>query len=146
LELLVFDRELRNVILPQLEPSDYQSLATAEIFTAFIATHATEKEITRETLLEQIGGDENLVDLVQALLNTTSRRGKHDAIDSVLNEAENCVFCLRNMAIANRTLEISREAATAEQEGNAELFNQLTFEQLELEKIRRDLQRRIVDL
>ncbi|MEO6656316.1 MAG: hypothetical protein ABIO36_09570 [Pyrinomonadaceae bacterium] len=43
-------------------------------------------------------------------------------------------------------MEISREASIAEQAGDAELFNQLTFEQLELEKIRRELQRRIVDL
>ncbi len=47
------------------------------------------------------------------------------------------------MAIANRIMEISREATLAEQAGDAELFNQLTFEQLELEKIRRELQRRI---
>jgi hypothetical protein len=50
------------------------------------------------------------------------------------------------MAIANRTLEISREASMAEQTGDNELFNQLTFEQIELEKIRRDLQRQIAEM
>jgi hypothetical protein len=50
------------------------------------------------------------------------------------------------MAIANRIMEISREAVMAESAGDVELFNQLTYEQLELEKIRRELQRRIVEL
>ena len=143
LELLVFDRELRDVIIPQLEPSDYDDLATVELFTAFVAIHIAKKEISQETILEHIGDDENSVGLAHALLTGPPRREKDIAIDGVLHDAENCVFTLRNMAIANRIMEISRDAAQAEQAGNAELSNQLTFEQLELEKIRRDLQQRI---
>jgi len=146
LELLVFDRELRNVILPQLETTDYENLATAEIFAALIETNKSRDEITPAALLEHIETDETSVDLAAELLSGKPRREKDDAIDKVLREAENCVFSLRNMAIANRTMEISREASIAEQDGNTELFNQLTFEQLELEKIRRDLQQRIVEL
>ncbi|MEO6049871.1 MAG: DNA primase [Pyrinomonadaceae bacterium] len=146
LELLVFDRDLRDVILPQLEPSDYENVSTGELFSAFIATHGAKKEITPETLLEHIGDDENSIDLAQELLSGKPRREKDEVMDRVLHESENCVFSLRNMAIANRIMEISREASIAEQAGDAELFNQLTFEQLELEKIRRELQRRIVDL
>ena len=143
LELLVFDRELRDIIVPQLEPSDYEDLATAELFIAFVAIHIAKKEISQETILEHIGDDENSVGLAHALLTGPPRREKDIAIDGVLHDAENCVFTLRNMAIANRIMEISRDAAQAEQAGNAELSNQLTFEQLELDKIRRDLQQRI---
>jgi len=143
---LVFDKELRDVIVPQLEPSDYENLSAAEIFQAFIATHEAGSDITPETLLEHIGDDETSVDLAHELLQGKPRREKDDAIDKVLHDAENCVFSLRNMAIANRVMEISREASMAEQAGDGELFNQLTFEQLELEKIRRELQRRINEL
>ncbi len=146
LELLVFDRELRDVILSQLEPSDFEDLSTGELFNAFIATHNAKKEINPENLLEHIGDDETSIDLAHELLSGKPRREKDDVIDKVLHEAENCVFSLRNMAIANRIVEISREASIAEQSGDAKLFNQLTFEQLELEKIRRELQRRIIDL
>ncbi len=145
LELLVFDRDLREVILPQLEPSDYLDLSTGELFAVFIEIHNASKEISPETLLEHID-DEISVDLAHELLKGSPRREKEDAMDKVLHEAENCVFSMRNMAIANRTMEISREAAIAERAGDTELFNQLTFEQIELEKIRRDLQRRIVEL
>jgi DNA primase len=146
LGLLVFDRELREVILPQLEPSDYEDLGTGEIFHAFIAIHDSGKEIEPETLLEHIGDDENLIDVARELLQAPPRREADDAIDTVLLDAENCVFSLRNMAIGKRITEVSREASIAEQDGDEELFNQLTYEQLELEKIRRDLQRRITEL
>ncbi|MEP6946994.1 MAG: DNA primase [Acidobacteriota bacterium] len=146
LELLIFDHELRDVILPQLEPSDYENLGTAEIFAALVAIHGDGKDVDRDSLLEHLGDDETLVDLLQVLLLGEPRRAIDTPIDEVLREAENCVFTLRNMAIANRIMEISRDASLAEQSGDPELFNQLTFEQLELEKIRRDLQRRIVQM
>ncbi len=146
LELLVFDRDLRDIILQQLEPSDFENLSTSEIFAAFNAIHAAKQEITPETLLEHIGDDEAALDLAHTLLSGQPRRNREDAIDGVLHDAENCVFALRNMAIANRIMEISREATLAEQSGSDELFNQLTFEQLELEKIRRSLQQHITEM
>jgi DNA primase len=146
LELLVFDPDLRDIIVPQLEPSDYENLATAEIFTAFISAHQAKQDISPETLLDHIGDDEVLLDLAHKLLTGKTCREQEDAIDNVLHDAENCVFSLRNMAINTRIMEISREAVIAEQASDEKLFNQLTFEQLELEKIRRDLQRRIMEL
>ena len=146
LELLVFDRDLRDIILPQLEPSDFEELSTSEIFAAFNAIHAAKQEITPETLLEHIGDDEAAVDFAHTLLTGQPRRNKEDAIDGALHDAENCVFALRNMAIANRIMEISRDATLAEQAGNNALFSELTFEQLELEKIRRSLQQRIAEM
>ena len=60
-------------------------------------------------------------------------------MDDVLHEAENCVLTLRDLAIANRITELSREATLAEHSGNTDLFNTLVFEQLKLEKIRREM-------
>ncbi|MFN0139097.1 MAG: DNA primase [Pyrinomonadaceae bacterium] len=141
LELLVFDSELRNTIIPSLEPSDYENLATAELFEAFIAIHAEKRNIEPETLMNHLGDDEAMLDLAHRLLTGKRQRGESDPIDNVLNEAENCVFSLRSMAIANRITEISRAAAAAEQSGDRDRASELTFEQLELEKIRRSLQR-----
>ncbi|MFT3745824.1 MAG: DNA primase [Pyrinomonadaceae bacterium] len=146
LELLVFDHDLREIVLPQLEPSDYENLSSGELFDAIIEIHNSGKEITPENLVEHIGDDENSLDLAHELLQGKPRREQDEVMDKALHEAENCVFSLRNMAIANRIIEISREAAIAEQTGDGELFNQLTYEQLELEKIRRELQRKVVDL
>jgi hypothetical protein len=60
------------------------------------------KEVDRDTLLERVGDDESLVDALQVLLLSEPRRTVEDPIDTVLHDAENCVFSLRNMAIANR--------------------------------------------
>jgi len=146
LELLIFDRDLQDIILPQLEPSDYENVATAEFFAAFMAAREAQQEIDIPMLLEHIGDDDTSLELARELFAGKPRREKEDAIDDVLHQAENCVFSLRNMAIANRIMEISREATLAESANGTELFNQLTFEQLELEKIRRELQRRITEL
>ncbi len=146
LELLIFDRELQNVILPQLEPSDYENVSTAEIFMAFLAARESGSEIDASFLFEHVGDDDTELEVVRELLAGKPRREHDDAIDDVLHQAENCVFSLRNMAITNRIMEISREAVLAESSGDTELFNQLTYEQLELEKIRRELQRRIAEL
>lgn len=141
LELLVFDGELRDAIIPLLEASDYENLATAELFEAFIAIHAARQQIEPETLMNHIGDDEAMLDLAHDLLKGKPQRGANDPIDNVLNEAENCVFSLRSMAIAHRITEISRAAVAAEQTGDRERAAELTFEQLELEKLRRSLQR-----
>lgn len=141
LELLVFDSELRNTVIPSLEPSDYENLATAELFEAFIAIHAEKRNIEPETLMNHLGDDEAMLDLAHRLLTGKRQRAENEPIDNVLNEAENCVFSLRSMAIANRITEISRAAAAAEQSGDRDRASELTFEQIELEKIRRSLQR-----
>ena len=143
LELLIFDRELRTLILPQLEPSDYKDLATAEIFAAIIAEHEGNDAIPFDLLAQHIDDDEESLSLAHEILSGEPRRQMDEVVDDVHREAENCVVSLRSMAISHRTLEISREAAIAEQAGDINLFNQLTYEQLDLEKIRRELQRQI---
>jgi len=146
LELLVFDEELRSIILPLLETSDYENRACGDIFNALVRMEAGHETVTAEALLEVAEDNEPLADLINRIFLRGPIRNAGDAIDEVLKAAENCVFSLRNMAIADRTMDISREAAAAEQAGNISLFNQLTYEQLELEKIRRNLQHRPLEM
>ena len=142
LELLVFDAELRDAILPLLEPSDYENLATGELFEAINSMHGEGGEIAAEELMGHVMDDDILTNLAQKLF-----AGKRaESMDDALKEAENCVFSLRDMAISNRITEINRGAASAEATGDTELANQLTFEQLELEKIRREVRRRIAQV
>jgi DNA primase len=145
LELLVFDAELRDAILPLLEPSDHENLATAELFQAMIAMHASGTEIDAGSLGAYVLDDEMLVAFTQKLA-ASPQRSNDEPIDNALKEAENCVFSLRDMAISNRITEINRGAASAEATGDTELANQLTFEQLELEKIRREVRQRIAQV
>jgi len=143
LELLIYDRELREIILPQLEGTDYEPLATASVFKAVIELQKNGAEITLESLLELVEGDDLASDFVPVLMMSEPPREAGDAIDEVLHDAESCVFTLRSMAISNRILDISQDLILAEQSGNVELLGHLVTEQIELARLKRDLQSRI---
>lgn len=143
LELLIYDNELRETILPQLEETDYASLSTASVFSALFELQKTGALITLESLLALVGDDETASDFVPVLMMSEPPREPGDAIDEVLNDAESCVFTLRSMAISNRILDISQELMLAEQSGNAEMLGHLVAEQIELARLKRDLQNKI---
>ncbi len=143
LELLIYDRELREMILPALEETDYEQLATAEIFRALLALREIGTEITRESLLKMVEDDAAASDLVSLLLLSEPAREADEAIDEVLREAENCVATLRGMAISRRILDISQELVFAEQTGDVPLRDQLVMEQIELARLKRELEKRI---
>ncbi|MFN6964960.1 MAG: DNA primase [Pyrinomonadaceae bacterium] len=146
LELLVYDRELRDTIFPMVEHSDYEALATASIFGALIQLHAEGEEPNLENLTALTEGDETAEDLVPLILMTEPKRAAGETIDEVLHQAENCLISLRLMAINRRIAEILQEQVHAEQTGDRELASQLVLEQIELAKIKLDFERRIVEV
>ena len=143
LELIIYDTELREMILPALEETDYENLATAEVFRALIALRELESEITSENLLKMVEDDEASTDFVSVLLLSEPAREADEAIDEVLIEAENCVATLRGMAISKRILDISQEMVYAEQSGDIELRDRLVMEQIDLARLKRDLENKI---
>ncbi len=145
LELIIYDRELREIILSALEETDYEQLATAEVFRAMIALREIGSEITGENLLQMIEDDEASIDFVSVLLLSEPAREKDEAIDEILTEAESCVATLRGMAISRRILDISQEMVYAEQNGDIELRDQLVMEQIDLARLKRDLENRIAE-
>jgi DNA primase len=146
LELLVYDRELRSLILPTLEPSDHEMLATSSVFSALMELTELNEEPTIDRLLELVGDDEAAQDFVPLLLMAEPRRAPGEDIEPVLHEAENCVVSLRLMAIENRIAELLREQTHAEQAGDANLANQLALESIELAKMKREFQQRLAEL
>lgn len=145
LELLVYDPELRDKILPILEETDFEALATAPVFSAFFEIREKSVDVSLETMLELLGDDETALDFVPLLLMTEPKREPGDVIDAVFHEAENCIFTLRSMAISNRILEISQALIAAEQSGNISLVNQLVGEQIDLARMKQGLLRKITE-
>ncbi|HMQ04205.1 MAG TPA: DNA primase [Pyrinomonadaceae bacterium] len=136
LDLLVHDAELRLKILPMLEESDFDSLATASIFRALYAIEEEKSEVNLESLLEYSEDDELAEDFIPLLAMGESKRGEGETIDNVLHDAENCVLSLRSMAIQTRLHEVSQELIVAEQSGEPDVVNQLVAEHLELSKMK----------
>jgi len=143
LELLVYDRELQEKILPILEESDYEHLATGPIFSALYHNYHAGRDVSLQNVLEHVGDDEFFNDLVPVLLMTEPKRAEGEAIDEVFHRAENCILTLRSMAIQNRILEVQRELIEAEQAGNPTLVNHLVAEHLDLSKMKQSLLNKI---
>ncbi|MCA1624832.1 MAG: toprim domain-containing protein [Acidobacteria bacterium] len=91
LEFLIYDKDLREIILPQIEETDYETLATAEVFRALLALKEIGTPVTSESLLELVSDDAAASDFVPVLLMSEPVREPDEAIDEVLKEAENCV-------------------------------------------------------
>jgi DNA primase len=141
LEYLIHDAGLREVILPSLEETDYEELATASIFRALLTLRKTGAEVSAETLTELTADDALVEDILPVLLMGDAPREPDEAIDEVLVEAENCVAALRGMAISKRIVEISQELVLAERKGDAELLNRLVQEQMDLARMKFELER-----
>lgn len=142
LELLIYDRELRDTVLPQIEETDYEFLATAAVFRALFVIHQNGLEITNQNLLELTERDETASDFVPVLLMSEPAREADEAIDEVLAEAENCIAALRTMAISQRILDISQELILAEQNQDKSLRDALVNEQIRLARMKRNLENR----
>ncbi|HKP69859.1 MAG TPA: DNA primase [Pyrinomonadaceae bacterium] len=143
LELLIYDHELQDKVLPLIEETDYEELATAPVFRALFAVNQNRAEPTLELLTELTGNDEVLHDFLPLLLMTDPHREVGEVIDEVLHRAENCLFTLRSMAISNRILEVSHELIAAEQSRNSARINELVAEHLELSKMKQHLLNKI---
>ena len=146
LELLVHDLELQDVVLPLLEESDYEALATFSIFRALYILNERRESASLERLLELVGDDEAAEDYVPLLLMSEPKRAEGEAIDQVLHEAENCVFTLRSMAISNRLFSVTQDLMAAEQSGDGIAVRELVAEKLDLGKIELELRQKIKEV
>jgi DNA primase len=140
LELLINDYELRQVILPQFEETDFEALATASIFRAFLTIQQTGEQINAENLTNLVSDDAIAEDFLPLLLMNEPARAEGEAIDEVQAEAERCFITLRLMAISNRIAEISQELLSVEQSGDFELLGRLSNEHIELGRMKRGLE------
>ncbi|NNE65687.1 MAG: DNA primase [Pyrinomonadaceae bacterium] len=143
LELLIHDSELRKIIFPEMEKTDWEPLGTAPIFEALIELEENGIENIGQSLLEMTDDDETAHELVPTLLMSDAHRDEDEAIDEVLFEAENCAARLRSMAIERRILDISRELAFAEQANDQDSLDRLVAEQIELAKLKREIENRL---
>jgi DNA primase len=141
LEFIIHDRELREVILPQLEETDYEALATASVFRALLTIQQDGKQFTAENLENLVSDDLQVEEVLPLLLMAAPPREPDEAIDEILAEAEKCVFTLRGMAISNRILEISQGLVNAEQTGDFELRDRLVREQIDLARLKYELEK-----
>jgi len=133
LELLLADAELRRVVLSQLEPADYDDLATAPIFRALLEGEREGAVIDFDFLSKKIEGDP-ISEFLPGLLMREEEEGVQ--ADAIRLAAERCLDALRLMKVDRRISDLTAEIAAAERNGEIERRDQLATEHLELARRR----------
>jgi len=132
LGLLVANDELRNIILPKLEPSDYEGLATAAIFRALKKLGEDDEAITYEALSEATADNRTATELLPRILITEPA----ESFDESLADAHSCLDALRLMKLDRDIDELGTQIAEADRAGDEKLRDQLVMKKLELSKQR----------
>jgi DNA primase len=132
LGLLVANDELRNIILPKLEPGDYEGLATAAIFRALKEFGGDEKAITYESLSEATADNRSATEILPRILITEPA----ESFDESLADANSCLDALRLMKLDRDIDELSTQIAEADRAGDEQQRDQLVMKKLGLSKQR----------
>lgn len=132
LGLLTANDELRQIVLPRLEPSDYEGLATAAIFRALVNLGANGKEVTFESLSEATAKDQTAAEILPRILINEPA----ESFDESLADANRCLDALRLLKLDRQIEELSTEIAEADRADKAAERDTLVMKQLELKKQR----------
>ena len=132
LELLLGSEELRKIVLPRLEASDYEGLATAAIFRALVKLNQEEAEVGFDSLSTETADNPAAGELLARLMLAEPIEN----FDEAMTQADSCVDALRLMKLDRQIDEISSEVAEAERAGEAEKRDRLSLQLLELSKQR----------
>jgi DNA primase len=132
LELLLGSEELRKIVLPRLEPSDYEGLATTPIFRALAKINDEEGEVSFDTLSAETADDPAASELLARLMIAEAI----ESFDDAMAQADSCLNALRLMKLDRQIDELSSEVAEAERAGEAERRDKLSMQLLELSKQR----------
>jgi DNA primase len=132
LGLLVQSDELRNIILPRLEPTDYEGLATSAIFQAIAALGKEDKEISFDSLSEATADNSMAAEFLPRLMMNEPA----ESFDESLADANSCLNALRLMKLDREIDELSAQIADADRLGENEARDRLAMKKLELSKQR----------
>ena len=136
LELLLADEKLRHMVLPKLEPGDYDDLPTGPIFRALLEGEREGTAIDFDFLSRKTEGDP-ISELLPSLLMGERENEEGDQADARQLAAERCLNALRLMKVDRRISDLSAEIAAAQRNGETERCDKLSTEQVELTR-RRD--------
>jgi len=136
LEMLLTDRELRQTVLPKLEPGDYDELPTAVIFRALVDGEREGAAIDFDFLTRKTEGNP-ISELLPSLLMAEPQGQENDQSEGRHLDAQRCIDALRLMNVDRRISDLRSEIAVAERNGETERRDRLSTEQVELTR-RRD--------
>ncbi len=120
------------LILPRLEPRDYEGLATAPIFQSLKELGADDKEISFESLSEATADNSITAEVLPRLMINAAA----ESFDESLADANSCLDALRLIKLDRDIDELSSRIAEADRAGEDQLRDQLAMKKLGLSKQR----------
>jgi DNA primase len=132
LGLILDNEELRKIVLPRLEPEDYEGLATAAVFRALIELSQQEAEISFDRLHEATAADAQANEVLARLMMIEPG----ESFDEALAQANSCLNALRLLKLDRHIDELTSEIAEAERAGQDDKRDRLSMRLLELSKQR----------
>ncbi|HVG38006.1 MAG TPA: DNA primase [Pyrinomonadaceae bacterium] len=139
LELIVHDDDLRKEVLAQIEPADYEDLASAAVYAALVNISQSETPFSFDALRERTADDVVAEDLISLLSLGEAPRAEGEALDDYRLKAESCLTALRLMSVDRRLRELTTAMAAAERAGEAEESARLSMQYVTLSRQRSQL-------
>lgn len=135
LEMLLADEELRGVVLPKLEPGDYDGLPTAPVFRAIVEGQREGLVIDFNFLSKKTEADP-ISELLPSLLMTETEVPENTQLEVRQLAAQKCIDALRLMNVDRRLSDLQSEIAVADRNGETDRRVELNIEHLALTRLR----------
>lgn len=140
LQLLIADEELRRVILPKLEQSDYEDLLTASIFCALIEIDKEGAKLDFSTLSQKTESSSQAFSLLPMLMMGDIESEEKENEGDRRIAAEKCVDALRLVSIDRRIRELSAQIAVADRLKDEAQVARLSAEHSGLDRLRKSFE------
>jgi DNA primase len=141
LGLFFANENLRHEVLPSLQRSDYEDLATAAIFSALVELDAEGVDPDLDALMLKTEGDTVSQELLPMLLLGSDGDGTENGKDEDLRVVVvKCLDALRLVNIDRRIRELTAEIGAAEREGDEKRAMELITEKFSLDMQRKSFE------
>jgi DNA primase len=133
--------EVRKILLPGLEPRDYDGLATAEIFRALTALGEAEEEISFDSLREATAENSMAAEVLLRLMMNENA----ESFDESLADANSCLRTIRLMRFDREIDELRSQQSDALGKGDEAEMNRLAVVMSELKNERERAAGAVID-
>ena len=133
LEILLNYESLRERIVAELKPQDYQGLRTSLLIQRLIDLSLQGVDIDFESMSRDLNDDELARELLPELLVGSSQSDeKQVKLSNLEREADDSLFALRSMMLESRQRALRIEIDEAQRAGDAAKVDALTMSKLEV--------------
>ncbi len=137
LVVLFGDSQVRSSVLPEIDDSDIEGLASEPIFRALLEAHRSGEAIGYAELSEKLSDNarQDLASLVAVELSDVAAAWKGTFEENLASEARSCLAQFRKARYQREYEALQKEIRQAEAAGDEERYAELTMRKMELGRV-----------